>query len=141
MILNSVSLQNTVIFFTQKIATTVSSVQPAKLTQFSEITTTKGVKRPEKLKKGQKIFEGQNKGRIWKKFKFSKFFQLFRVNWKQKFMCSCIFGFRGLKGQKGRTNATTQKVCQSATQTLKIWSSNIETTIYKCLQHELRRPI
>ena len=61
----------TVIFFTQKIATTVSSVQPAKLTQFSEITTTKGVKRPEKLKKGQKFFEGQNKGRMWKKFKFS----------------------------------------------------------------------
>ena len=42
------------IFFTQKIATTVSSVQLAKLTQFLVIVTTKGVKRPEKLKKGQK---------------------------------------------------------------------------------------
>ena len=55
----------TVIFFTQKIATTVSSVLPAKLTQFSEVTTTKGVKWPKKLKKGQKFFEGQKKGRIW----------------------------------------------------------------------------
>ena len=60
----------TVIFFTQKIAKTVSSVKQAKLTQFQVITTTKGVKRPENLKKGQKVFEGQNKGWIWKYFKF-----------------------------------------------------------------------
>ena len=61
----------TLIFFTQKVAKTVSSVQPAKLTQFQVMTPAKGVKRSEKLKKGQKIFEGQNKGRMWKKFKFS----------------------------------------------------------------------
>ena len=59
------------IFFTQKIAKTVSSVKQAKLTQFQVITTTKGVKRPEKLKKGEKVFEDQNKGWIWKKFNFS----------------------------------------------------------------------
>ena len=50
------------------------SKQTNKLTQFLVITTTKGVKRPEKLKKGQKNFEGQNKGRIWKKFNFLYFF-------------------------------------------------------------------
>ena len=33
---------------------TVSSVKPPKLTQFQVIPTTKGIKRSEKLKKGQK---------------------------------------------------------------------------------------
>ena len=60
-LLNVLTL-DTVIFFTQKIAKTVSSVQPAKLTQFQVMTPAKGVKRPEKLKKGQKNFEGQIKG-------------------------------------------------------------------------------
>ena len=95
-------------------------------------------KKDRKIKKGQKnFFEGQNKGRVWKISKYHTFFSILWLFEGKNAYVTIFFYFRGHKGQKGHTKATTWKVCTDAVQFMKIWSFNTETVIYNCLEQKL----
>ena len=93
----------TVIFFTPKIATTVSSVWPAKLTQFQVITTTWDVKRQKKLKKakkGQKKFKAKTKAGYEKNSNFHIFLSFLRLIGSEHLSVTVILVSKDLKAKK-----------------------------------------